>query len=241
MKNEITDQGVGKSGGQPASQFPIRSDSLKFLYDVVSASYKEQNDLDESVWRSMPFIAALFGLAVTVIRFVPPHLSFSGDNFQFALSAIYVASMAAFILAFLYFWEVAMPRYFETPAKSVQMRDHAIALTAWYVSEKPNDKGIDAKVTDDMRRLMIDQLSNAIDANRPVVEKRLAARSRTILLLLAGFAFISVSEMITFSMKEFGSRGDRIHADGKSTADESAKGSSGTSSPAQSNAGAARR
>lgn len=186
---------ISKSRDSPKSEQPIRSESLKFLYDVISTSYKEQADLDESVWRSMPFIAALFGLAVTVIRFVPPHLSFKDSEFQILAATFYVAAMAAFVLAFVYFWQVAMPRYFETPAKSFEMRDHAIELTSWYISEKSAQKAIDGNVADDLRRVAVDQLSNAIESNRSVVDKRLAARSRTILLLLAGFAFISLSEM----------------------------------------------
>jgi hypothetical protein len=181
----------------------IRSGTLELLFEIVSTSYKEQNDLDESVWRSMPFIAALFGLAVTVIRFVPPHLDFTATWVEVAGSFFYVGSMISFVLAFLYFWQVAMPRYFETPAKSLALRDHASDLTNWYIAENTSDKSIDGKVADDMRRVIINQLGNATEANRPVVEKRLAARSRTILLLLAGFAFISLSEMLIFSISEF--------------------------------------
>lgn len=223
------------------TEIPLRSDSLKFLYDVVSASYKEQNDLDESVWRSMPFIAALFGLAVTVMRFVPPHLVFEAAWIQIVASLLYIASIASFVAAFIYFWAVAMPRYFETPAKGIELRDHARALTSYYADKKSADKAIDGKVADDMRNVMIDQLSNAIEANRPVVERRLAARSRTILLLLAGFAFISVSEMLMFSISEFGSLGARTHANSKSATSISQGRTAGTPGPAQGNTGAARR
>jgi hypothetical protein len=241
MTNEATDKESGKPGRQTEPEVSIRSDSLKFLYDVVSASYKEQNDLDESVWRSMPFIAALFGLAVTVMRFVPPHLDFLKNGVQTTTSLLYIASMASFVAAFIYFWSVAMPRYFETPAKGIELRNHARALTSYYADKKTADKTIDGKVADDMRSVMIDQLSNAMEANRPVVEKRLSARSRTILLLLAGFAFISVSEMLIFSMNEFGSLGERAHADSKSATSHSQGRAVGAPDPTQGNAGAARR
>lgn len=177
---------------------PIRSDTLKLLHEIVSASYKEQNDLEESVWRTMPFLAALFGLAVTVIRFVPPRLAFASDIIQILASLFYVAAILSFTLAFGYLWSIVWPREFEHPAKSTLIRDHAQALTEWHISTKNSDEIIDSRVVDDVRIFIIDQLSNATETNRDPTLKRLSARSRTILLLLAGLAFISVSEMLMF-------------------------------------------
>ncbi len=216
------------------------SESLKLLHEFAATAYKEQNDLDESVWRAMPFIAALFGLAVTVIRFVPPHLSFVDGIPRFAASALYVGAMASFVLAFAYFWMVALPRYFETPAKTVEIRDHAAALTIWYESTGKREKPIDFQVADDLRRLMIDQLGNATETNRPVVEKRLAARSRSILLLLAGFAFISFSEMLMFSVNEL-EFGSVVNGHASATPQTERHNRAESAVASKGNAGAARR
>ena len=153
----------------------------------------------------------------------------------------YVSSMVLFVAAFVYFWLAAMPRYFETPAKNTELRNHAIALTSYYAGKKTVDKYIDGKVADDMRDMMIDQLSNAIEANRPVVERRLAARSRTILLLLAGFAFICLSEMLIFAVDEFQLFGVHAHASIKSAPDPGKGDFARTPHPAQSDTGTARR
>ena len=219
----------------------LRPDTLKFLQEVVTASYKEQADLDESVWRTMPFFAALYGLAVTVIRSIPPHLAFFGDAIEFVASLFYVLSIASFVLAFVYLWIAAMPRYFETPAKSFEIRDHAVALSNWYLSTKAVEKAIDAKVTGDLRRLFVNQVSNATEANRPGVEKRLAARSRTILLLLAGFAFISASEMLMFVTSSFGTIGVSAHATSKPAAGQSVGNNAGAPGTAQGHSSAPRR
>ena len=134
-----------------------------------------------------------------------------------------------------------MPRYFETPAKSIEILDHAVALSNWYLSTKAVEKGIDAKVTGDLRRLFVNQVSNATEANRPGVEKRLAARSRTILLLLAGFAFISASEMLMFAISSFGTIGVSAHATSKPAAGQSVGNNAGAPGTAQGHASAPRR
>ena len=113
-------------------------------------------------------------------------------------SLFYVAAILSFTLAFGYLWSIVWPREFEHPAKSTLIRDHAQALTEWHISTKNSDEIIDSRVVDDVRIFIIDQLSNATETNRDPTLKRLSARSRTILLLLAGLAFISVSEMLMF-------------------------------------------
>ncbi len=180
----------------------IRLNTSKQLFDIVAASYKEQTDLDESVWRAMPFIAALFGIAITVFRFVEPHFSFNTTIAGFAAGLLYLLSIAAFIFAFFFFWAAVKPREFEYPSASDKILNHAKELTAWHRAAKTPEKKIDDEVTNDLRIFMINQLSDVNSTNLIVVRKRLSARSRTILLMLAGFAFVMASEMIIFIDKQ---------------------------------------
>lgn len=175
-----------------------RPDTLKLVFEIAAASYKEQTDLDESVWRTMPFIAALFALAVSVIRFIPPHFSFNEAFLISFASLLYVAAIIMFTGAFAYVWMALKPREFEIPAKSLQIRDYAHSLINWHVSAVTEESQIDTKVTSEVRLFMIDQLCNANETNFVLIQKRLAARSRTILLMLTGFALISLSEVILF-------------------------------------------
>jgi hypothetical protein len=180
----------------------IRINTSKQLFDIVSGTYKEQSDLDESVWRAMPFIAALFGIAVTVLRFVEPHFDFNGSAFGILSSLFYVVAIIAFILAFFFFWEAVRPRNFEYPSASIEIRDHVEALTVWHYEAGTADDKIDDQVVNDLRIFMIDQLSAANATNLELVRKRLSARSRTILLMLVGFAFVTASEMTIFIFKQ---------------------------------------
>ena len=180
----------------------IRLNTSKQLFDIVSATFKEQTDLDESVWRAMPFIAALFGIAITVFRFVEPHFSFNTTIAAFAAGLLYLLSIAAFVFAFVFFWAAVKPREFEYPSAGKKIHNHAKALTAWHRAANTPEKKIDDEVTNDLRIFMINQLSDVNETNLIVVSKRLSARSRTILLMLAGFAFVMASEMIIFIEKQ---------------------------------------
>ncbi len=187
------------------SQEPLRPETLKFLFETSSEAFKQQSDLDESVWRSMPFIGALFGFAISVIGSV-------SKRHDFSLSwpdVFYFLAVASFSAAFFYVCLTVVIRNFEYPAKSSETRDYAQKLTAWYKANKEHHQRIDAKVVDDMRRFMVDQLASANETNLINVRKRLIARSRAIIFLLFGFFFISVSEMLIFTF-------DRLPLDGVS-------------------------
>jgi hypothetical protein len=186
-------------------QEPLGTETLKFLFETSSEAFKQQSDLDESVWRSMPFIGALFGFAISVIGSVSERHDFSWSW----PDILYFFAVASFSAAFFYVCLTVVIRNFEYPAKSSETRDYAHKLTAWYKTNKEHHQRIDAKVVDDMRRFMVDQLASANETNLVNVRKRLIARSRAIIFLLFGFFFISVSEMLIFTF-------DRLPLDGVS-------------------------
>jgi hypothetical protein len=212
----------------------LRSGTLKFLFETSSDAFKQQSDLDESVWRSMPFIGALFGFAISVIGSVSKRHDFS----YAPPDVFYFLSIASFCAAFFYVCLTVVIRNFEYPSKTSETRDYAHKLTAWYKSNKEHHQRIDAKVVDDMRRFMVDQLASANETNLTNVRKRLIARSRAIIFLLFGFLFISVSEMLIFATDRLQSNGASHHAsspavrntDPKDAIDEPAKTAKGDSS-----------
>lgn len=181
----------------------MRPETLKLLFDVASDAFKQQRDTDESIWRTLPFVGALFGFAIPVIRFASPHYDFSGSWLEVVGGSFYILSIFSFAVAFGYLWPLVKPRYFEYPADIGVTRDYAQTLTRWYAENKEHYKRIDAKVVDDVRVSLIDQYAKASSANMGHIERRLLARSRTITFLLAGFALISLSEMLMFGHDRF--------------------------------------
>jgi hypothetical protein len=220
------------------AQEPLRSETLKFLFETSSEAFKQQSDLDESVWRSMPFIGALFGFAISVIGSVSKRHDFSlswPDMFYFL-------AVASFSAAFFYVCLTVVIRNFEYPAKSSETRDYSHKLTAWYRANKEHHQRIDAKVVDDMRRFMVDQLASANETNLINVRKRLIARSRAIIFLLFGFLFISVSEMLIFTLDRLPSDGVSHHASSPTQRNTSTSDSDNkTPGAAKGDAGAPRR
>lgn len=185
----------------------IRLNTSKQLFEIVSATYKEQADLDESVWRAMPFIAALFAIAVTFFRFIEPHFSFSGAALVVVSSLLFCLSLASFALAFVFFVAAVWTRKFEYPSASTQIRDYAASLTIWHRSAGTPDGDIDDQVVNDLRLFMINQISEANKTNLELVRKRLSARSRTIMWMLVGFAFVLANELVMLIARSFGMAG----------------------------------
>lgn len=219
-------------------QYQLRSETLKFLFETSSEVFKQQSDLDESVWRSMPFIGALFGFAISVIGSVSKR-----HDFSYTMPDIfYFLSIGSFCAAFFYVCLTVVIRNFEYPAKSSETRDYAHKLTTWYKSNKEHHQRIDAKVVDDMRRFMVDQLASANETNLTNVRKRLMARSRAIIFLLFGFLFISVSEMFIFTADRLSSNGASHHVSSPAVRDTGASGKTQqTPGAAKGNARAPRR
>ena len=106
-------------------------------------------------------------------------------------------------MATFYVFLAVRLREFEYPAKTFQTRDYAAKLTEWYAANNVHHTRIDAKVVDDIRAFMIDQLASANKTNQIHLRKRLLARSYAINIMLVGFLFISVSEGIIFVTDRF--------------------------------------
>ena len=199
---KITDQASSERVESSNPPSTLKTDTLKALFDISADGFKQQSDLDESVWRSLPFIAALFGFAISIIGTAAPRHQFSWT----ASNIFYFLAIFAFCLAFVHVFLAVREREFEYPAETVETRDYAAKLTEWYAFNNVHHTRIDAKVVDDIRAFMIDQLASANKTNRIHLRKRLLARSYAINIMLVGFLFISVSEAIIFVISQNWSR-----------------------------------
>ncbi len=193
MIEESDQSGANSPQGTEISRV-LKSGTLKLLYDVFADGFKQQSDLDESVRRSLPFIAVLFGFAISVISTASPRHQFSWSW----PNIFYFLAIFAFCAAAFYVYVAVKIREFEYPAKTIETRDYAQKLTKWHADNKEHHTRIDAKVVDDLRWFMINQFANANETNQVNVRKRLLARSYAINIMLVGFLFISVREVIIF-------------------------------------------
>ena len=180
---------------------PLDSEAIAWLYELANSNFKAQTDLDESVWRSMSFVAALFALSVAVFRDVKPQLNFSAIWPDWIAGSLYVVGIACFVAAFGFLVWIVWEREFLHPAKDAEVKHYAVELTEWHRAKAKSRTGTGAKVVDELRLFMIDLLVNANDTNLRLIRGRLVGRSRAILLMLAGFAFICMSEAIMYASR----------------------------------------
>jgi hypothetical protein len=181
-----------------SSPSPLDPETTEWLYESANATFKSQSDLDESVWRSMSFVAALFALSVAVFREIPPHFSFHGPWPETVASTFYTLGITCFGGAFIYLVWIVWEREFLHPAKDDEVKRYATELTQWYRNQPKPRKDIGTKVVGDMQLFMVDLLAKANDRNLNLIRSRLIGRSRVILFLLFGFAFICASEATMF-------------------------------------------
>jgi hypothetical protein len=175
--------------------------TVKWLYDLANANFKAQTDLDESVWRSMSFVAALFALSVAVFRGISPHLIFHGNWTEWLAGSLYLCGIACFCVAFVFLVWIAWEREFLHPARDGDVKRYAVELTQWHRSQKGKLDAVDSKVVGDLQMFMVDLLVKANDRNLRLISRRLAGRSRSIILMLAGFALLCASEATIFVSK----------------------------------------
>ena len=219
----ITDQANSERVEPSNPPSTLKTATLKTLFDISADAFKQQSDLDESVWRSLPFIAALFGFAISIIGTAAPRHQFSWA----ASNIFYFLAIFAFCVASFYVYLAVRVREFEYPAKTAETRDYAVKLTAWYAANNVHHARIDAKVVDDIRAFMIDQLASANKTNQIHLRKRLLARSFAINIMLVGFLFISVSEAIIFVTDRFPKTGAEANDSSSAAAAPSAQKASG--------------
>lgn len=187
---------VKPSSDQP--ELNLEPGTVKWLYDLANSNFKAQTDLDESVWRSMSFVAALFALSIAVFRDVRPHLSFYGSWPELLAGVLYLIGIACFCSAFAFLVWIAWEREFLHPARDGDVKSYALELTQWHISLGTKSEVVDRNVVADMQLFMVDLLVKANDRNLPLISRRLAGRSRSIILMLAGFALLCVSEATIF-------------------------------------------
>jgi hypothetical protein len=175
--------------------------AVDWLYNLASSNFKAQADLDESVWRSLSFIAALFALSVAVFRGMEPHLQFHGSWPEWIAGSFYILGIGCFVLSFGFLVWIVWEREFLHPAKDGEVKRYALELTLWHRSKLRKKSDLGETVVNDLQSFMVDLLVKANDRNLPLITRRLVGRSRAIILMLAGFAFLCASEGIIFMSK----------------------------------------
>jgi hypothetical protein len=194
---------------EPASAgIDLGIDTVKYLGDLASESFKRQLELDESVWRSLPFVAATFAFVATLVGKaaldVPPWEA--GLSGRIAL-VLLIGAVCSLAWTLRWFWVVLKPRQYEYPTPDHQVKRYAEEVWAFYAeSGVEGSKALDEKTLMELRLFMIDQYGSASATNLGHNADKLKARTKVLLFMLLGFALAFACESTIFLSTHIGAR-----------------------------------
>lgn len=170
-----------------------------YLSSVVSDSFKREVDLDESVWRTLPFFVAAFGLAITLLSYIAAAFDRLHAGWVVALTyLLFGVSLGAFAWAFRWFWSVVSARTYQYPPSDLDLLAYAAGLTKYHKETGLQGNALDGAVAEEMKVFVSGQLAAASGLNRVNNAIKVLARSQAILFLMIGFALAIATEAVIF-------------------------------------------
>jgi len=198
-KGETIDASRGAEDVE-ATATELGEKTLAHLLDVARRSFERGIDLDESVWRSLPLFAAVFGLAATLVgTAVPMQPRFDGSLFAWVNWTLVFFAVMSFVWSFRWVVVVTQPRSFEYPSTPTEVRDYAQSLLAYHGGQTDVADELDKRVHHDLMDFDIAQLGNASAVNDGHVRVRLKARSQALRFMVIGFALACANSITIYT------------------------------------------
>jgi hypothetical protein len=213
-----------EEGKEP--QLPLFGlDVAEHLRDAAQSTFDRYSELDESVWRSLPFFAAGFGLSATLMQTLFPYLpSLEFRPVAVVSHLILLLSLLSFVWSFRWFWQVTLGRSYEYPSDDTELRLYAANLSDFHSANGLAGEPLYARVKLELVKLEGVQLAEAAQANGQQTRERLKARSQCLRFLTIGFALALANSAIIFVGERLAGRafveqsGDRYDGNSRSHA-----------------------
>lgn len=168
----------------------------EYLASMFADSFKRELDGDEAMWRSLPFFAALLGLAVAILPQVFESAArIHATGLKAVAYLLFVCSIALFGCAGFWFARVIRPRDYRYPPYDDEVLDHAEALRRFYAAMGASEDSCDERVRDEIRRMMIGEFAAATAVNRRNNGARSESRTQVLRYATIAFLFAFLSEL----------------------------------------------
>lgn len=178
---------------------PLGSETIKYLSDLAEGSYKRQNELDESIWRSLPFLTTTFAVITALISRAGTDLPLlTGKFYPVATHFLLVGAVASMGYALSWIVRMLLPREYEFPASDEAVLQYAEQMTVFYAAQSLSDERLDQKVEDELRLFMIDQYGKGASANLRQNVGKLTERGQALQFMLLGFLLAFACEATIF-------------------------------------------
>jgi hypothetical protein len=180
----------------PAS---LGGESIAYITQMAEAAYSEQDELNESVWRSLPFFAASLGLAVTIMPRAAAAVPLpSSAIYSIATNSMLAASFTAFAWAIRWLWIVVAPRDYEYPSDQAEVQAYAKETAQYLASTGLAGEELDKALVSELRMFRAKQVADAARTNFSNNVRRLKARSQVLLFMMVGFVLAMATGATTY-------------------------------------------
>lgn len=197
-------EGVEELAAAPPADVTVGPKTSLYLAEMAEKSFNRALDLDESVWRSLPFFAAGFGLALTMTAYLLGRLP-APDWSAYSIVTLVIVNLAliSFLWSFQWFWRIIRRRSFRYPPDDRVFRDYAEIAGVYHA-----DNGLDGDARDEATKLDLQNrvaidFADATAVNAGHAVARLKARNQSLLFMMIGFALAFLAATIIFTAERF--------------------------------------
>ncbi|WP_271299655.1 hypothetical protein [Sphingomonas sp. CV7422] len=174
------------------------------MSELANESFKRQLELDESVWRSLPFFAATFAfIAAMAGRAATDTPKIAGSFIPVVSHIFLILAIGSLAWALRWFVPILRKREYEYPSSDEEVKRFAEEMNEYHSALGLEGDDLDAKVVEELRLFMIDQHGSAARTNFVLNGTRMAARSKALLFMLTGFVLAFLCEATIFVYKDF--------------------------------------
>lgn len=176
----------------------------EYLEKLAFESYKREVDQDESIWRSMPFLATSIALVVTVIGYSAQRMAALIARWPEALVyGLLAGAAAAFVASFGYMLWMVRQRLYRYPPTDLEFAQYAEQLREYHLAEGVMPAELNAAVVADLRQFARCEFGAAAAHNRANNLARQAARTRSFLGMLVGLALALAASVVIFFSERY--------------------------------------
>ena len=184
----------------------------EYLEKLFAEAYQREMEQEETVIRSLPFIAAAAAIIVAVLRAIGSELP--GWRWQLeplAVHALLILSGVSLVYAGWFVFQALRRRPFRYPRGEAEIRAISAQMVAYHRQAGLAPEAAEAAALIDLRREMINQYAVCAENNRRQNEARQAARTQAFHGLMAAFLFVVVLVGTTYMSQALS--GVRIHGE----------------------------
>ena len=165
----------------------------EYLEKLFAEAYKRELEQEETVIRSLPFIAAAAAIIVAVLRAIGSELP--GWRWQLeplAVHVLLILSGVSLVYAGWFVFQALRRRPFRYPRGEAEIRAISAQMVAYHRQAGLAPEAAEAAALLDLRREMINQYAVCAENNRRQNEARQAARTQAFHGLIGAFFFVVV-------------------------------------------------